>query len=337
MLLDVVAENSLPFTMVPVLIQLTQELAKDKKLLANLSMDRTSASYKMNYGLRKTIESDIIQDIRGTPFSLNIDEATSNNNKHVLSILVSYYSQAEKQIVLEHIAAVEVVRVCTDSILEKMEALFEKHEIPWDNLVSMLMDSCAVMWGSKNGLEKKIREKAPKMVDIDGDICHHIHNASKKFCQPFKYWIEDLFNQLYNDHKWSVDLKEMLAEICHLIGLKFTVPERFVRHRWLSACDVAVGTLRMLDAYKVLLGTLEGRWLHKIFPKFPKILNVFQSATVFSWIVVLCRKNRFVNVCFVFVFIDDFFNFVSVLLYLVSFRFLFYNHPFSSHFIIFKL
>jgi hypothetical protein len=30
--------------------------------------------------------------------------------------------------------------------------LFEKHEIPWDNLVSMLMDSCAVMRGSKNGL-----------------------------------------------------------------------------------------------------------------------------------------------------------------------------------------
>ena len=152
MLLGVVAENSLPFTMVPVLIQLTQELAKDKTVLVNLSMDRTSASYKMNYGLRKTIESDIIQDIRGTPFSLNIDEATSNNNKHVLSILVSYYSQAEKQIVLEHIAAVEVVRVCTNSILEKMEALFEKHEIPWDNLVSMLMDSCAVMRGSKNGL-----------------------------------------------------------------------------------------------------------------------------------------------------------------------------------------
>jgi hypothetical protein len=96
MLLGVVAENPLPFTMVPVLIQLTQELAKDKTVLVNLSMDRTSASYKMNYGLRKTIESDIIQDIRGTPFSLNIDEATSNNNKHVLSILVSYYSQAEK-------------------------------------------------------------------------------------------------------------------------------------------------------------------------------------------------------------------------------------------------
>lgn len=40
--------------------------------------------------------------------------------------------------------------------------------------------------GSKNGLEKKIRDKAPKMVDIDGDICHHIHNESNKFCQIIK-------------------------------------------------------------------------------------------------------------------------------------------------------
>jgi hypothetical protein len=38
-------------------------------------------------------------------------------------------------------------------------------------------------------------------------------------------------------------------------------------------------------------------------------------------IVVSCKKNRFVNVCFVFLFIDDFFGFVSFLLCLVSFRF----------------
>ena len=44
------------------------------------------------------------------------------------------------------------------------------------------------------------------------------------------------------------------------------------------------------------------------FHKFPKILKVFQSATGISWIVVLCKKkNRFVNVCFVFLFIDNFY------------------------------
>jgi hypothetical protein len=31
-----------------------------------------------------------------------------------------------------------------------------------------------------------------------------------------------------------------------------------------------------------------------------KILKVFQSATDILWIVVSCKKNRFDNVCFVF-------------------------------------
>lgn len=35
---------------------------------------------------------------------------------------------------------------------------FNSNGIPWVNVVSLLMDSCAVMRGSKNGLEKKIRE-----------------------------------------------------------------------------------------------------------------------------------------------------------------------------------
>jgi len=48
--------------------------------------------------------------------------------------------------------------------------------------------------------------------------------------------------------------------------------------------------------------------------------HIFHTFPVFFlWIVVLCKKNCFVNVCFVFLFIDDFFG--------VSFRFLFYNHP----------
>ena len=65
------------------------------------------------------------------------------------------------------------------------------------------------------------------------------------------------------------------------------------------------------------------------FPKFPKMLKVFQSATSILLTVVSCKKNCFINVCSVFLFIDDFFGFVSFLLCLVSFlfRFLFYNHP----------
>ena len=53
MVLGVIAEHSMPMTMAPVVIALAKELAKDSKMLSTLSMDRTSAGYKM-YGLEKT-------------------------------------------------------------------------------------------------------------------------------------------------------------------------------------------------------------------------------------------------------------------------------------------
>lgn len=219
-------EQSLPMTMAPVLINLTKELAKDRKALQNLSMDRTSATCKMTHGLTKTIRERTLKTLRISPFSFNIDEATSNNNKHVLAVLVSYFLESEGRIVLDHLTSIELATVDTSSLLEAIDEVFNSNGIPWVNVVSILMDSCAVMRGSKNGLEKKIREsKAPALLDIDGDICHRMHNASKTLCAPFDYWVESLFTDLHTDHRWSVDLREKLAEVCEILGIKFTTPE----------------------------------------------------------------------------------------------------------------
>ena len=118
--------------------------------------------------------------------------------------------------------------------------------------MSVLMDSCNVMRGSKNGVEIKIRSnKAEHLLDIDGDTCHHIHNASKKFSKPFNNWVENFHTSLFNDIKWSTDLRDYLKEICFLIDIKFTMPERFISHRWLSCYDVSLSNLVKLDAYSI--------------------------------------------------------------------------------------
>lgn len=80
--------------------------------------------------------------------------------------------------------------------------------------------------GSKTGLETRIRQqKASHLLDIDGDVCHHVHNAAKAFCKPFKYFIEQMYNDLFNDFKWSSDLREMLQEICEMCGVKYTMSQ----------------------------------------------------------------------------------------------------------------
>ena len=116
----------------------------------------------------------------------------------------------------------------------------------------MLMDSCGVMRGSKNGFETKIRLRvAPHLLDIDGDSCHHIHNASKIFTKVFDGYLESLFRDIYNDFKWSEDLKVELRAICDHLGVTYRQPEMYASTRWLSIYVITVDMLCMFDALVV--------------------------------------------------------------------------------------
>ena len=103
LVLGVLAEHSVPMTFAPVLIEAAKELAKDPKALSQLSMDRTSAGYKMKYGMNKTFLDETVTYLKDSPFCLNIDESTSSNNTKVLEILVSYYAKGEGRVVIEHL------------------------------------------------------------------------------------------------------------------------------------------------------------------------------------------------------------------------------------------
>ena len=104
--------------------------------------------------------------------------------------------------------------------------LIESNKIPWSNLVSILMDSSNVMRGKKSGVETRI--------DIDGDSCHHIHNACKKFHSPFDKYLEGLFTDIQNEFKQCNDQKDLFSKIFELLAITYTTPERFHKHRWLS-------------------------------------------------------------------------------------------------------
>ena len=61
--------------------------------------------------------------------------------------------------------------VTTDDIYNALVSLFDEKKNPWEHCLANLMDSCNVMRGSKNGLEKKLRETVcPNLLDIDGIV-----------------------------------------------------------------------------------------------------------------------------------------------------------------------
>ena len=63
--------------------------------------------------------------------------------------------------------------------------------------MGILMESCSVMRGSKKGFEIQLCERvAPALIDTDGDLCHHIHNACKKFKKVFDKYLEQVYQDI---------------------------------------------------------------------------------------------------------------------------------------------
>ncbi|KAI4810160.1 hypothetical protein KUCAC02_019006 [Chaenocephalus aceratus] len=213
----------------PVIVELAQTLSLDKPALQEMKLSRTAASYKMIHGLGRTYSERTFSNMKIFPFSLNLDESTSNNNKKILSMLVFYYHADLWKVIVEHLGSLEIVKY------------------------GMLMDSCAVMRGSKTGFEIRMHQYCPNLLDVDGDSCHHIHNAAKKFSEPFDSYLEKLFSDLQVDHQWSPDQVMYLKEIAMILNLPASSPQRgFVPHRWLSAYDASMATHAMMPAYRVL-------------------------------------------------------------------------------------
>ena len=112
---------------------------------------------------------------------------------------MAYFSESVGQVVVEHLASIEVVQVNSESLYCALEDCFKKHEVqvPWSNVMNLLMDSCNSMRSSKNKVKMYIKKTlAPQLVDIGRYICHHIHNASKMFIKPFDQHFERLYTYI---------------------------------------------------------------------------------------------------------------------------------------------
>ena len=84
-------------------------MVKDIKALNSLSMDRTTASYKMNYGLSQFLKGKLDTELQKTFFLLNIDESTTSSLDKCAAVLVSYFSEEDGQIVVKHLESFKIV------------------------------------------------------------------------------------------------------------------------------------------------------------------------------------------------------------------------------------
>ncbi|GFT10429.1 uncharacterized protein TNCV_3191041 [Trichonephila clavipes] len=123
----------------------------------------------------------IIKTLKETPFPLNLDESTSNAQESILAILVQFYDNNQNEVVVHHFASLKMESCNSEAVFKAVVNTIEDNNIPWANLISVLMDSCNTM-----RVETRLRSnKAPHLLDIDGDTCHTTNNCAKKFASCF--------------------------------------------------------------------------------------------------------------------------------------------------------
>ena len=162
---------------------------------------------------------------------MNIDEGTARNTCRVLDILISFYDSDLEKVCVYHIKSVQLIKVNASTVTEKLLQALDELGLDKSRLISILMDSCAVMRGSKCGLESRMKKHCPNLLDIDGDTCHHVNNAAKKFTSALGGKAELLFFDLHIIRiSNTLLIKKMLSFkfarlfSFHVICLQLTVP-----------------------------------------------------------------------------------------------------------------
>ena len=86
------------------------------------------------------------------PFSINIDECTSNNSQQVFSIPVIYFDIEIGESVVQHYESISLIEVNTKSLLEHICNCFIRDDIPFQSLVSDLI-APIICGGKEEGLK----------------------------------------------------------------------------------------------------------------------------------------------------------------------------------------
>ena len=128
-----------------------------------------------------------------------------------------------------------MITVNADTVYQAIKLQLETDGIPLCNLISLLADSAAYMRGCHNGFQEKMKKDAPHLINIDGDLCHHILIV-KNFTNDLdeQGFLTSFLDDVFNDFKYSADLKDELLKISSLLNYPTSAPLEREPHRWLS-------------------------------------------------------------------------------------------------------
>ncbi|GBM63510.1 hypothetical protein AVEN_73790-1 [Araneus ventricosus] len=244
-----VAENSLPFSLMPKLVELCQTLAKDRPALSKLKMERTAATYITGHGVAKTMREELVAKLNKNYFPMNVDEAINNNGYKIINVLDRVYDDEKEKIITAHLGSRKENISTANNIFLHLKEFLDSNEISFSKVISCLLDNSNTMRGCKKGVEKLLRDANKNLLHIDGNLAHKFRNTAKLFFSYFDRFIEDFANNVFNDINESPKATELFVGLPQNMNLKYNLKLiRPIDNRFLQMLTIRNRLFSLKDA-----------------------------------------------------------------------------------------
>lgn len=230
----------------------------DSQIASNFQMSRTKMSYMITEATGPYFHSILLDDVKksASVFSLSYDELTNKQIKKQLDIKIRYWSEADNQINISHLATHLMGQAKAKDIVDRLMQTLNENNLMLKDLITVGSDGPYVNKAVFHLLcEQKKSIDLPPLVQI-GTCCLHVaHSAFGKGVQEYGQQAVDFMIDLYYFFKLSPVRQEDLHDIqidleCDEVFLK-----KHVETRWLTLVPAAERVISQWPALKKYFGT----------------------------------------------------------------------------------
>ena len=125
--------------------------------------------------MAEIIEEQLVEKLKASKFSLQIDETTINNSV----LLLAYVRYIDAMVIHEEMLFInKLIDTGSETVYAALYDFLHNNKIPLSNLLQIATDGASAMTGKHNGFVAKLKEVASHIITIYC-IIHRQHFAFK--------------------------------------------------------------------------------------------------------------------------------------------------------------
>lgn len=165
--------------------KLFQAMFPDSQVAKAFTMGRSKASYILQDGLGPLLSKWLCQTVAKSEglFTFIFDEATTNQKKKQMDLLLRFWNEELNQIVTRYLGSLYFGRATAADLASMLEDIMnsDEYDIPWERLFFLSSDGPNINKAVWRKLNEKIKGKGYKgLVALITCTLHIMHNAFRK-------------------------------------------------------------------------------------------------------------------------------------------------------------